>query len=267
MSVEDGRRRGRARRRPGEVPDHPEGGSQPGRPAEIAGSRIPPREDGLQAGRPAGIADGGIRPPDEGLRAGRPGGMTGGRIRSPEDPPGDPDSVARLICLRLLTSQPRTRAELAAALARRGVPEDAAGRVLERFAEVGLIDDEAFASAWVDSRHAGRGLGRRALSRELRQRGVDGRVAAEAVAALDPDTELATARALVRRRLPSTARLEPPVRVRRLTGLLARKGYPAAIALRVVREELATAGDAAGGELAADDVSTAMLDADEDPGG
>ena len=64
---------------------------------------------------------------------------------------------------------------------------------------------------------------------------------------LEPDQELATARALVARRLASTARLEPAARVRRLAGMLARKGYPPALALRVVREAL---GDEAA-ELAA----------------
>jgi regulatory protein len=171
----------------------------------------------------------------------------------PEDPPGDPDTVARVICLRLLTGQPRTRAELATALARRGVPSEAAGRVLGRFAEVGLIDDRAFADAWVDSRHAGRGLGRRTLSAELRRRGVDDRTVADAMARLDPDTELQTARALVRRRLPGTTRLEPAGRVRRLVGMLARKGYPPPVALRAVHEELAVAGDDEGGALAVED--------------
>jgi len=202
-----------------------------------------------------------------------PGGRLAGRRRAersrldevpghPEDPPGDPDTVARVICLRLLTSQPRTRAELSAALARRGVPSEAAGRVLGRFAEVGLIDDQAFADAWVESRHAGRGLGRRTLSAELRRRGIDDRTVADAMAGLDPETELQTARALVRRRLPSTARLEPAGRVRRLVGLLARKGYPPAVALRAVQEELAAVGDDDARGLATED-ATAALDSGE----
>jgi len=167
----------------------------------------------------------------------------------PEDFLGDPESVARAVCLRLLTGQPRTRAELAAALARRGVPAEAAEAVLGRFAEVGLIDDRAFAEAWVGSRHAGRGLARRALAAELRRRGVDGGTVGEAVATLDPATEERTARELVARRLAATRRLDPPVRVRRLVGMLARKGYPPGLAVRAVREELAAEG-ADPGELA-----------------
>ena len=152
--------------------------------------------------------------------------------------PADPESVARLICLRLLTAAPRTRAQLADALRRRGVPDEAAAVVLSRFAEVGLIDDAMFARAWVESRHHGRGLGRRALAAELNQRGVDRSDIQAAVAQLSPETELATARALVERRLASTAGQLAQVRIRRLAGMLARKGYPPGLAYRVVREVL-----------------------------
>jgi regulatory protein len=146
--------------------------------------------------------------------------------------------VARAICLRLLTMAPRTRAQLAEALRKREVPQDAAEAVLERFSEVGLIDDEAFAAAWVSSRHTGRGLARRALASELRHRGVDEDTVKEAVEQLDPEQEVETARRLVARRLRATRGLEPAVRTRRLAGMLARKGYGASLAFRVIREAL-----------------------------
>jgi regulatory protein len=172
----------------------------------------------------------------------------------------DPEVVARLICLRQLTAAPRTRAQLAATLRRRGVPDDAAEAVLSRFAEVGLIDDAMFASAWVESRHYGRGLGRRALAAELNQRGVERDDIQAAVAKLSPETELATARALVERRLPSTAAQPGPVRLRRLVGMLARKGYPASLAYRVVREVLEEAGqDQAAGDVDEDEFINAEL--------
>ena len=155
----------------------------------------------------------------------------------------DPESVARLICLRLLASAPKTRAQLAAAMRRRRVPDDAADAVLARFAEVGLIDDAMFARAWVESRHHGRGLARRALAAELGQRGVASDEVSAAVAGLSPETELATARALVQRRLASTAGDPPLARTRKLVGVLARKGYPAGMAYRVVREALEQAGE------------------------
>jgi regulatory protein len=119
------------------------------------------------------------------------------------------------------------------------VPQDVADSVLERFADVGLIDDTAFAQAWVDSRHHGRGLGRRALAAELRRKGVDDETAAEALAGVSTDDEVAAARALVRRRLPSMASLPSDVATRRLVAMLGRKGFGASLAYRVVTEEIA----------------------------
>ena len=161
-----------------------------------------------------------------------------GRDGAQPDPATDPEAVARQICLKMLTTAPRTRAQLAAALDRRGVPAEVAEAVLERFAEVQLIDDGMFARAWVESRHHGRGLARRALAAELRQRGVDADDIKEAVGGLDPEQEYATARALVDRRLAGTRSLARPARFRRLMGVLARKGYPESLAYRVVREAL-----------------------------
>jgi regulatory protein len=159
-----------------------------------------------------------------------------------EAPPADPESVAREICLRLLAGAPRTRAQLADAMKRKDVPGDVAERVLGRFSDVGLIDDAAFAQAWVQSRHFGRGLARRALAAELRRRGVAHDTVDEAVETLDPDQEERTARELVDRRLSGTRGLDPAKRMRRLVGVLARKGYPPGLAYRVVKEALAEEG-------------------------
>jgi regulatory protein len=163
-------------------------------------------------------------------------------VDGPSEPDADPESVARQICLHQLEFAPRTRAELAATLAKRGVPAEAAEAVLSRFAEVGLIDDALFSEMWVTSRHRGRGLAGRALQQELRRKGVDDETARDAVATLDPDQEAETARSLVRRKLPSTRGLTTEARVRRLAGMLARKGYNAGLAFRIVKEELEEEG-------------------------
>jgi regulatory protein len=150
--------------------------------------------------------------------------------------------VARELCLKLLAGRARSRAELVGTLLRHGIPAEVADRVLSRFAEVGLVDDRAFAEAFVSVRRASRGLARRALSEQLRHHGVDPLTASAALASLDEATEASTARCLVRHQLPASRGLEPVVRVRRLVGMLARKGYPNHLACRVVREELAAAG-------------------------
>jgi regulatory protein len=159
-----------------------------------------------------------------------------------DDPEPDPESVARNIALRKLAAAPQTRAQLDEAMAKRGVPDDVRVHVLDRFTDVGLIDDTMFARMWVESRHAGRGLARRALGHELRRRGVDGTIADEAVAEIDPESEEGTARELVAKRLASTRGLDADKRTRRLAGMLARKGYPAGLAYRVVREALESEG-------------------------
>ncbi|MCX5561275.1 recombination regulator RecX [Streptomyces sp. NBC_00038] len=159
------------------------------------------------------------------------------------EPPGDPAERARAICLRLLTGTPRTRKQLADALRKREIPDDVANEVLSRYEEVGLINDGAFADAWVESRHHGRGLARRALVQELRTKGVDPTLIDEAVGQLDSEQEEATARELVARKLRATRGLDRDKRLRRLAGMLARKGYPEGMALRVVRRALEEEGE------------------------
>lgn len=167
----------------------------------------------------------------------------------PEDPaaagpPADPEAVARKILLDQLTGQARSRRELGDRLAKKNVPEDVATRLLDRFEEVGLIDDEAFARAWVDSRRSvgsgsGRGLARRALAQELRRKGIDDEVARGALDEVEPADEEASARVLVRKKLRTLGRVDDTVATRRLVGLLARKGYPSGLSFAVVREEIA----------------------------
>jgi regulatory protein len=125
------------------------------------------------------------------------------------------------------------------------VPAEAAAAVLDRFDEVGLIDDAAFAGQWVRSRHEHRGLGRRAIAVELRRKGVADDVAGEALAGVDAAAEARRARELVDRKLRSLAVDTPEKRAtagRKLVGMLARKGYGAGTAYQVVREALAEHG-------------------------
>ncbi|MET7293724.1 recombination regulator RecX [Streptomyces griseoloalbus] len=223
-------------------------------------------DDGTDASGPRDADSGSGRRRSEGARAGgsRDGGSRGGRGRKrrafgeaaaadggasslsraeQEEPPGDPVERARAICLRLLTGTPRTRKQLADALRKREIPDEAAEEVLSRFEEVGLINDSAFADAWVESRHHGRGLARRALAQELRTKGVDPTLIDAAVSQLDTEQEETTARELVARKLRATRGLDRDKRIRRLAGMLARKGYPEGLALRVVRQALEEEGE------------------------
>ena len=156
----------------------------------------------------------------------------------PAEPVADPESVARTILLDQLVGRARSRRELADKLAQRGVPEEIATRLLERFEEVGLVDDAAFAHSWVSGRHAAKGLAPRALAVELRRKGVADEVAREALDQVGPGEQEEAARALVRKRLRSLQRFDEATKSRRLVGMLARKGYPSGMAWSVVRDEL-----------------------------
>ena len=182
-----------------------------------------------------------------------PRGRRRGRSAPPDDvaaaaPPADPEAVARKILLDSLTGQARSRQELADRLARKDVPDDLARSLLDRFTEVGLIDDAAFARQWVESRHRSRGLAPRALAQELRRKGVDDEAASAALEQIDDDHQRVAARALVDKKLRSMRGLDPQVATRRLAGLLARKGYPAGLAFAVVREALGDLDEGAVGD-------------------
>ncbi|MGC9666458.1 regulatory protein RecX [Planosporangium sp. 12N6] len=184
-------------------------------------------------------------PADQTQRDAPAEGSTRRRGGSAAEPDRNPAELAREICLRQLAVRPRTRAELATALRRRGIADDVADQVLDRYDEVGIIDDEAFARAWVTSRHHGKGLARRALAGELRRKGVDAEAVGEALDELDPQTEEETARALVARRMRVERGAAPDAAFRRLVGMLARKGYPAGLAIRVVKDALAAQAETA----------------------
>lgn len=170
-------------------------------------------------------------------RRGTPEGPTPG---SPADqvPDADPEAVVRAIVLRQLAMAPRSRAQLEDKLASRDAPPEVVAAVLDRFEEVGLVDDRAYAEMLVRSQQAGRGLARRALAQELRRKGVDEETAAVALQQVDDDSERAAAQDLVRRRIARTAGLPRDKRIARLVAMLARKGYPGGLAMAVVREAL-----------------------------
>lgn len=153
----------------------------------------------------------------------------------------DPHDVARQIVLRQLAMAPRSRAQLEEKLAQRDCPADVAAAVLDRMTEVGLVDDQAFAQMLVRSQQAGRGLGKRALARELRTKGIEEDLAQEAVASISDADERCRARELVDKKLRAMHGLGIEVQTRRLAGMLARKGYSPNLTYAVIRDAIADA--------------------------
>ena len=160
---------------------------------------------------------------------------------APPDPKAqdaDPYVVARAVVLRLLTGAPKSRSELEKALRRKDCPDEVAAEVLDRFEQVGLVDDEAYARTFVRSKQAGRGLARRALSHELRKKGVDDDVVQAALDEVDPEDERARAHELVAKKMRSMHGLDRAVQTRRLAGMLGRKGYGPEVSRLVINEAL-----------------------------
>ncbi len=151
------------------------------------------------------------------------------------------EEQAHALCLRLLTVRARTRAELSGQLAKRGYHDDVVDAVLHRLEAVGLIDDEDFADQWVRSRQANAGKGKRALAAELRTKGVGDEVIAAALGGIDAGAERVRAEQLVERRLrrETLGDGDDAKVMRRLVGMLARRGYSQSMAVAVVTDALA----------------------------
>jgi regulatory protein len=118
--------------------------------------------------------------------------------RRSSSPPAGPAPISAVNAgLRLLAVRNHSRHEIRRKLARRGYSEDDVDSAVTRLAELGYLDDRAFAEGHVRRRSAS--LGPLALSAELAARGVDRAAADEALSGLGADAQLAAASRLVER--------------------------------------------------------------------
>ena len=148
----------------------------------------------------------------------------------------DPAERAREIALRLLSHSPRSAAQLREGLIKREVAPELAEALIERYREVGLIDDTALAAQVARTRHSERGQSRRAVSMELRRKGFEADDIEAALAQIDDDSEREAARALAQKRWQKLSELPCEIRSRRIVAMLGRKGYSPGLAFALVRE-------------------------------
>ena len=130
------------------------------------------------------------------------------------------DSLAA--AMRLLSYRPRSETELRQRLSRRGAPTELVDEAISRLRELGLVDDAAFARAWVEGRSRTSPRSRRLLRRELQAKGIGGEAAREALAPLDDED--AAFRAGERRAAAMRGLPYPEFR-RRLGDFLRRRGF------------------------------------------
>ena len=144
--------------------------------------------------------------------------------------------AAKQVLLRRLSHAPRTRKELAKDLKDKDISDEVANVALDRFEEVGLINDQALASNYVSSQHQRKGLGKNALRQQLRAKGVSDEVALEAISQISDDQEFQAAFALACKKIRSLQKDDAKTQLRKIVGVLARKGYSSNLAFRVAKE-------------------------------
>ena len=144
--------------------------------------------------------------------------------------------AAKQVLLRRLSNAPRTRKELAKDLKDKDISDEVANVALDRFEEVGLINDQALASNYVSSQHERKGIGKNALRQQLRAKGVSDDVALAAISQISDDQEFQAAFALACKKIRSLQKDDAKTQLRKIVGVLARKGYSSNLAFRVAKE-------------------------------
>jgi len=144
----------------------------------------------------------------------------------------DQREAARAQALRLLERRERTSAEIARNLRQHEFPQEVIDDVIHRLSQSGLINDARFAARWVENRAEFRPRGRRALTQELRQRGLPDEVISDVTARIDEETLAYQAGVKHSRKL---AGLEWADFRQKLGSFLARRGFGYDVAASVVR--------------------------------
>lgn len=189
----------------------------------------------------------------------------------------DDPAVVLEAAARLLGARPRSVAEVRRRLVGAGYRADLAERAIDRLVDLGILDDVAFAAAWVESRDRARPRGARALRTELRRKGVAPEAVEAVLAAreagaaggdggprdarapIEPgeratsaaSDRLAAERLLDRRGGALLREPDPRTRGARAHALLARHGFDPDVCREATRAWLGRAGgdDVGGGDL------------------
>lgn len=122
-----------------------------------------------------------------------------------------------------------------------GVDDALGDEIIDRFVDLGYLDDATFAEQLAMSAVEKRGEGRRAVAETLRKRGIPRDIAEEALAAL-PDDDAERALDFARSKVRAVEGSEYDAALRRLAGQLARRGYPSSVSLTAARTALGEAG-------------------------
>ncbi|MGB9592988.1 MAG: RecX family transcriptional regulator [Anaerolineae bacterium] len=144
--------------------------------------------------------------------------------------------------LRFLTYRPRSEAEVVKYLASKGVEPSVQAEILAKLRRLNLVDDEAFARFWIESREQSHPMGRMALRAELRLKGVRDETIERAMQTLDEEESAYLA---ARKQARRYADLSDKQAQEKLGAFLIRRGFPYSVARATVKrlvEESAAEG-------------------------
>lgn len=150
----------------------------------------------------------------------------------------------RAKALRLLDQRMRSRKELVERLeAVEEFPSSMIEEVVDDLTRSGLVNDELFASEWVRQRFASRGNSKMVLNRELQEKGIDASLRADALQQITHNAEEEVARKLAAKKAATIRTVAPDFNskqkdLRKVVGVLARRGFPSELSMSIARDEL-----------------------------
>ena len=145
---------------------------------------------------------------------------------------------AENVSMHALTRRGMSRWELEKTLRSRELDEEVVEAELDRLEGVGLLDDAALAETFVRTQHDRKGLGRGAITAELRRRHIDQEHIDAALEQVDDDDEQNRATELAVKRAGQLSSYDLETAKRRLHGFLSRKGYSSAVVRAAIDEAM-----------------------------
>jgi SOS response regulatory protein OraA/RecX len=144
--------------------------------------------------------------------------------------------------MHALTRRGMSVAEMTRLLEAREIDPDEIDAEIERLEGVGLLDDQALADTLVRTLQDRKGLGRSAVSAELRRRKIDQSAIDEALESIDTDDELTRAIEVATKRAGQLSSYDPETAKRRLGAYLMRRGYNGSILTQAMNAALTSGG-------------------------
>ncbi|AMM20557.1 hypothetical protein AX769_10875 [Frondihabitans sp. PAMC 28766] len=181
-------------------------------------------------------------------------GFSTGAVDDDDGPGAGPEETveaartrAENISLHALSRRGVSSAEMAKTLRSRDLPDEVVEHEIERLERVGLLNDAELAENLVQTKQSRKGLGKSAISSELRQRGLAQEAIDAAVAEIDDDDEQARADEWAHKRAGQLRGLDQATAERRLNAFLMRRGYRSEVIRRAVESALPRGGSRGGG--------------------